>query len=618
MVIPSLEKDVGSPPPRVQLAFDLLDHVTTKGKPDEAEFASLVVSAWKRCYKTEGLAPILPIMFNLKGRPYSLKKHLPMAPMFRIWDVPREMLFKCGRQVAKSTGLAYQGLGSAIVTPYFNTLFVTPLYEQIRRFSSNYMRQAVRTCRLRDQITDRSYAENVLQRTLANDSSMFFSFAFTDCERTRGINSDAIKYDEVQGIDKDFIPVINESMSASEHRLVQYSGTPLTKDNTIERLWRNSSMAEWTIPCRNCKHENKAGYQFDIVKMIGKYGLICAKCGKAINTEEGYWTHLKPHKRRLFAGYHAPQIVFPMHCRDEVRWAELLRKMEKPGNETTFMNECLGESWDSGSKLVTLDDLQTACRLSHKNNYEAARKAYEPNKYVMRVLAIDWSGGGSKEESLTCMSILGLLPSGKIEVPLMVVKPHRINHAQDAYEAMKMFDDFFCHGLVHDYTGAGSNRENLLITLGFPMEKIIPISLNRMAGRKEMMTYTSPTKNNVRSSYILDKPRSLVYTCELIKHGYIDFPKYTSCEEEIEHFLALVEETVPTPRGGDLYLVGKEQGVPDDAAQAVNLGVHAIYTLQGKYPELMRFDKLTLKQSTSALAEAGVGLDSKIFAPGAQ
>ena len=303
-----------------------------------------------------------------------------------------------------------------------------------------------------------------------------------------------------------------------------------------------------------------------------------------------------------------------MHCRDSVRWAELLRKMEKPGNETAFMNECLGESWDTGSKLVTLEELEEACTLRHKNNYQAALKAFDPNKYVLRFLAIDWSGGGAKEESLTCMSVLGLLPSGKIEVVLMKVVPHRIDHARDAYEAMKMFDDFFCHKLVHDYTGAGANRESLLVTLGFPLEKIVPISLSRMAGRKEMMTYIPPTRSNVRSSYTLDKPRSLVYMCELIKHGYIGFPRYQSCEAELEHFLALVEETIQTPRGGDLYLVGKEQGVPDDAAQAVNLGIHAIYTDQGHYPELTRFDKP--KTSKDAMKEAGVGLSSKVFAPG--
>lgn len=546
------------------------------------------------------MAPILPVLFNLKGKPYSLKDHQPMVPMFKTTDIPRRSVLKCGRQVSKSTVLAYQGLAQSILSTYFNTLYVTPLYEQVRRFSQNYMRQAMDTCRIRDQIRDRYTAENVLQRTLANGSNMFFSFAFTDCERTRGINSDAVKYDEVQGIDKTFIPVINESMSASPHRLQQFSGTPLTKDNTIEDLWSDSSMAEWTIKCGGCGKLNIAGYEHDLMGMIGKRGLICAKCGKALNTRQGYFTHLRPHLRLSFAGYHQPQVIFPMHCEDPERWAELLYKMEKQP-EATFMNECLGESWDSGARLVTQTQLQAACTLEHRNTLDDAIRHFQPNRHVVRMLAIDWSGGGAKEESKNAMAVLGLLPNGRIELIYEHVRSHRIDHTADAREAMALFDKFLCHFLVHDYTGAGANREHLLITLGFPFEKIIPMTLARTAGRKELVHYNPQSNANARSSYTLDKSRSLVFTCELIKAGYLTFPKWESCADDLKHFLALAEETIVTPRGADLYLISKAQGVPDDLAQAVNMGVCAIYYQQQKWPDLLQFVR---EQNATAMADA--------------
>lgn len=506
-----------------------------------------------------------------------------------------------------STCLAYQGLGLSIIQPYFNTLYVTPLYEQIRRFSHNYMKQAVETCRVRDTIRERGSSENILQRTLSNQSTMFFSFAFTDYERTRGINADAVKFDEVQGIDHTFIPVIQQSTKASDFRLFQYSGTPLTKDNTIEKLWQDSSMAEWCIPCHNCKKLNVCSYDGGIVQMLGKHGLICAKCGKPINTEEGWWEHQEPDKTNLFAGYHAPQPIFPMHCRDHERWAELLREMR---NETVFMNEVLGESWDVGSRLVTQTELKAACVLPHKNTMEDALRGYEPNQYVVRMLAIDWSGGGAKEESLTAYVVLGLLPSGKIDVIYATTRPHRIDHAADAMEVIGLYNTFHCHLLAHDYTGAGANRESMMVTMGFDLNKIFPITLASSHGKKHFMTFTPAKQSNVRSSYVLDKARSLVFTCELIKNQYIRWPKYETCKPEISHFLGLVEETRPTPRGPDLYLIGKAQGVPDDVAQATNIGVCAMYESQGKWPDILKFvrGKVKQKNSRKALVQADPNL----------
>jgi len=574
---------------------DLLDHIIIDGTPDEQKLVQVMLKAWERCYKDAGLTPILPVLFNLKGKPYNLKEHFPMEPLFKIFDIPREILFKCGRQVSKSTCLAYQGLGTSIINPYFNTLYVTPLYEQVRRFSQNYMKQAIDTCRVRDKILESGSSENVLQRTLSNQSTMFFSFAFTDCERTRGINSDALKVDECQGMDHTFIPIMQQSMKASEYRLTQFSGTPLTKDNTMEKLWTASSQAEWCIPCHNCKKLNVCCYDGGIMSMIGKYGLICAKCGKPINTEEGWWEHQHPHKRNLFSGYHAPQPIFPMHCRDPERWSELLREMR---NETVFMNEVLGESWDVGSRLVTKTELQEACVLPHRNTIEDALRGYSPNSYVCRFLAVDWSGGGTKEESLTAYVVLGLLPSGKIDVLYASTRPHRIDHVTDALEVISLFETFNCNFLAHDYTGAGANRESTLNSCGFDLNKIWPITLASSHGKKHFMTFSPPTANHVRSSYTLDKARSLVFTCELIKHQYIRFPRYETCQPEIDHFLGLVEETKPTPRGPDLYLIGKAQGVCDDVAQAVNIGVCSIYESQQKWPDVLKFTKDKIKKNS--------------------
>lgn len=584
----------------------LISTAVNNGNVDERKLTKVILEAWKKTYKETGIVPLLPILFRLKGNPYSLIDYPPMEVFFKINDIPREMLVIAGRQVSKSCSLSFQGLSRSIVTPYFNSLFVTPLYEQIKRFSKNYMASAIKDCNLYDVIKEDGTTANVLERALSNGSIMFFSYAFRDCERIRGIPASALFIDEVQGIDHSFVPIMKETLAASDYRLTQYTGTPLTTDNTIEKLWRNSSQAEWTIKCESCNKENIAGIDFQLLKMIGKKGLICAFCGKPINTEYGYWTHINHKVRHIFSGYHTPQSIFPMHCRDPDRWAELIRKMEGKYGEAKFMNECLGVSWDSGSKLVTIQELMDACTLDHRNDRKEALKNFRANDYVTRILAIDWSGGGALEESLTAYVVLGLVPDGRIKVIYMDVKPHRTDHSIDAKMAIDLFNEFHCNFLAHDYTGAGSNRESMLITMGFPSNKIMPFTLHTSHGKRQLVSYNPPTKSNVRSSYMLDKTRSLVYTCELIKNNYILFPKYESCEDYMQHFLALVEETKPTPRSGDLYLIGKSTGVPDDVAQAVNIGICAAYTTQGKFPNLLEYAKN--KNTKKALKAADADL----------
>lgn len=579
---------------REKAASDILKQLSRVPKNSRSrKYLEALFTAWGQHWKEVGLVPILPLLFQLKGKPYDVMPgHFPMVPLFLIYNLARKLILKCGRQVSKSTTLAYAGTAHSMLQPYLQTVFVTPLYEQVRRFSQNYARQAMMECTIRDQIIAKGKHESVLQRGFSNGSNMFFSFAFRDCERLRGINADSIRFDEIQGMDFTFLPIIREAMTASDFRIEHYSGTPLTMDNTIERLWQDSSMAEWLIPCPGCKHRNIACNQYDMLKMIGpwndeyKTGLRCSKCDKPLNCRTGNWWHQRSNLRHEFPGFHAPQIIFPMHANNQDRWQALLDKMEK--DEFSFMTECMGESWDAGAKLVTMRHLQEASILEWKNNENSAQGGMSINQYVMRVLSIDWSGGGSKQESLTAFAVLGIKASGHIDVIWMKKFQHSNDYAATAASVRYYYDKFFCQMLVHDYGGAGIGREQILVHSGFPEHLIIPITYVRAAATAPLMVFKEPPNETVRASYSLDKARSLVLTCELIKQGYIHFPDWKSSEECLRDFLALVEETLITPRGADIFLISKAQGVPDDMAHAINIGVCALYYQQGKWPDLAK------------------------------
>jgi hypothetical protein len=208
--------------------------------------------------KIPSLVPLLPQLLNLDGKPFSLKDHFPFEPIYKRFGIPRFMIMKCGRQVSKSTSLATEGILQSAVNSHFKTLYVTPLYEQIRRFSSNYVRKFINDSPVRQALIGEAAAagaQNVLQRTFSNGSIMFFTFCFLDADRVRGIPADKLAIDEVQDINWDFLEILKHCLSASEYGLQQFSGTPKTKDNTIERLWQQSSMAVGDqVPLRTVEH----------------------------------------------------------------------------------------------------------------------------------------------------------------------------------------------------------------------------------------------------------------------------------------------------------------------------------------------------------------------------
>ena len=261
---------------------------------------------------TAKLAAALPL-FRVKGKPFTLEDHFFFKPLFRI-DFPRRGVYKCARQVGKTLNMSASKLTRSLAIPYYNTLFVCPRFEQIKRISNSYVKPLVISSPVRDLLIDTKLIrdQSVLQRTFRNGSTHFYSFAFLDAERIRSIAANEIAIDEVQDIIWDHIPVIAETLSGSKRwRQQLFTGTPKTLDNTIEKLWRQSSMGEWVIKCTACNHWNIACVEHDLIKMIGKRTICCAKCERPIEPREGGWAFSFEERNSTFVGYHIPQIVHP-------------------------------------------------------------------------------------------------------------------------------------------------------------------------------------------------------------------------------------------------------------------------------------------------------------------
>ncbi len=548
--------------------------------------------------KQDSLIPLIGLL-QLKGKPYSLRRHFPMEPMFSL-ALPHRILWKCGRQVSKSTTLAAQGVLQTARIPHFSTIFVTPLYEQIRRFSANYVRPFLTSGLVGQTMLPKKSSDSVLQKTFLNGSQMFFSHAFHDCDRVRGLSGDKLVIDEVQDLDFDFIPIIAAGLDASEDwGIQQYSGTPKTLDNGMQLLWEDSSQAEWIMKCSLCGHWNEPNLNGGILKMVQPKGLSCSNCEKmGIDPARGYWKHMIEDRYRTFAGYHVPQILLPMHYGLSERWERLHeKKVAMP--PSMFMNEVLGESADEGMKLITRAELMAACDLQHANTFEDGVKRFNEYPYVDTALGVDWGGGGQEGISLTAIVAAGLRRDGHVDVfQLFRIHPG-YKQDEEAEMIMRMYWQYRCSTFGHDMGGGGASRETIIVTSGMQLHHIMPYLYSRVKGGGMVNHKSGPN----RSWYNIDKARTLTFMCALIKARTISFPRWETCQPELKDLLTLIEDRVPTRHGGDIYLVTKNPKATDDMAHALNYALLTLFHRNQKWPNLAKQFEVNANEEILAAAD---------------
>lgn len=598
-----------------KLLHELMSIDATDARSITSRAGLLQELAEHKCFPS--LEPILPLVLNLNGKPYTLKNHYPFGPLFRLL-MPKNQVWKTGRQLSKSTSLAAHGVVMSNSIPFFKTLYVTPLYEQIRRFSNNYVRSFIDQSPIKSQWSGTDTENNVLQRSFKNKSIMLFSFALLDADRVRGVSADRVCFDEIQDMDPDHIPIVQETMSYSRYAMTHFTGTPKSIDNPLEGLYRRSSMAEWFIPCHACGKWNIPSMDHDLDAIIGPFnihisekypGTVCAKCRKPISPRHGRWVHRHPDRRWQFAGYHVPQLILPLHFSDPEKWNTLLLKREGFGNMTQaqFYNEVLGESVDAGQKLITETELRNACTLQWPNEKEPNKECLKNLRdYKHRILAIDWGGGGEEGISFTVLAALGFRHDGTIDVLWGKRIVLGADHLAEAVDCMRYAEKFQIDFVAHDYTGAGTVRETVMVQAGFNLDRVMAVRLVRAASQ-DVMVFKPATPINHRQHYSLDKTRSLLYTCQAIKLKLIRFFKYDWESQDspglISDFLALVENKTESRLGGDIYTITRNVLLSDDFAQAVNIGCASLWHINQAWPNFAELAGLGAISNRAAVAE---------------
>lgn len=341
--------------------------------------------------------------FSFEDRPY-------LRPIYD--SSARRILLKCGRQVEKSTLLGNLCLSYSALCPNFKTLYVSATAQQAQVFSVDRIKDPIETSPVLSHLTNRALSQNVFFKQFTNRSQIRLRYAFLSADRVRGIPADNILIDEIQDILTENIPVIEECVSHSEWKLMRYSGTPKSLDNTIEVYWqRFSTQNEWMVPCDSCNNWNELGE-----RNIGLKGVICAKCGKPINVrhEKAAWASNNPvtqynQDQVAFEGYRIPQIMVPWITDSEEGWKDILLKREQYSRAKLY-NEVLGLSYDSGTRPLKRNHIESCCLPNLKMG--------ELEENVARCggltfMGIDWGTG--ENTSYTVVTIGGYI-DGKFTI----------------------------------------------------------------------------------------------------------------------------------------------------------------------------------------------------------
>jgi hypothetical protein len=463
----------------------------------------------------------------------------------------------CGRQVGKSVSAAAFEIVDSIAIPHFKTLYISPSLKQTASYSVSRVGKMLKhSPRLGTIFKSRKFTDNVFLKMLPNGSELQFSYASDDPDRVRGLSADRVIYDEVQDILYDEVmPVVNECLANSRYGFLSYMGTPKTMDNTIQFLWERSTRSEWCVPCDGC---NKSSF-YRTTKGVGKKGITCLSCGKSVNPRNGRWIDMQaphfPDGRMRPKGFHVPQLILPANNENPDRWDRILDKYDTY-SETRFKNEVLGVSDSIGSRLISLEELNSSCI---EYIFEQSPTAAPTRSHSFLVGGVDWSGGGTKGHSRTVAWIWGVSPGGKyhtlwyrifpVENPVATVA--EIARVMNVYGVNMVFGD---SGEGHLANSELRNR------LG--QGKMMPIQLGDFASTGAVIKW------NGRDRYLVDRTALIDNFLMDVKKKRVVYANQSLMQPAFSDMLNVYEEVMPSGK----KVWRHAPAAPDDALMAQMFG----------------------------------------------
>jgi hypothetical protein len=435
-------------------------------------------------------------------------------------------------------------------------MYVAPNEQATKRFSHDYLSARFASPPLARIITKLSKNDVYVKEVDETKSNIILTYACDDANRTRGPATDQNVLDEVQGINLDVIPIVNETMAISQIKREIYAGTPLTTDNTINVLWQGAHQMEWVTRCDGCNHWNSLTEGNEPLKMIQKKGLSCSKCGKLIDTNKGLWVDFNPGDRSM-QGFHLAQPMLPYYNQTAKGWLDVYEKcFHKNYSELQVYNEVLGLPFDIGAKPITEEELKAICILGPMNSIYARSS----HRYQATFMGVDW--GVSAITSRTVCMVGGLTDNGVVEIfHIRIFK--NVDYETQIREIARIAGMLKC--MVVADCGPDPIRGKMLGN----MYDTTRTQLARYTESPLVQYYDVPTQalDWSQARWCLNRSETMGFTMAMLKQKKILFPRWEDSSEAMQDILAVFTEVTEENLTSKVFYRHKN---PDDSMHALN------------------------------------------------
>ena len=505
--------------------------------------------------------------YLLDGRPLRLKNR-KYYRFIHDADITNGLL-KTARQVEKSTTFSVKIADDTLLTPFVRSLYYAPLNEQVKMFSEDRLgrlfvySQADVIKRTFIRSADK---QNVFNKSFSNGSLIYLRHCYGLGDNMRGLSVNNTYGDEIQDIDIDAIPVVQECQ-AHAHDLGPgimsrwFAGTPKTFSNTIQELWNRSNQCEWIIRCPACNRDQILG-----LENITEHAYLCrnSKCRKPLTaeiiSEFGRWFKLNESSETW--GFHINQLMSPAMPVEEV-----FAKVNTYDKQRLF-NEVLGLSYENAEKPFP----PTLLAYISANDLKMMS---QPQGYFNNVpifMGVDW---GTGERSYTVVYIGAYNKEGQWQL-LYTHKYHtkeeneRDYQVRDIARLMTIFHVGYC---IADYGHGFQSNQQLK---------------NLFKERFDAMFYSSSLGqlriyDSQKSHWVVNRTRTIHEYVTAHKEMRVVWPGASKEEIEFlyEHHLAeQTEYKSMRPKAGQNILITRSEEMyyshpassPDDGMHA---GVYA-------------------------------------------
>lgn len=474
-------------------------------------------------------------------------------PCYDITVEPNNNFISEGIITHNSTTVSNMKIIENMTNDHYSSLFVSPTMQQTQRFSNDRLERRIKESEYINRFFyEPAERKNVYEKHFANGSVMWLSYARNDADRIRGISADRVFLDEIQDIQKDVIPVIEECMSHAPNPRSMYTGTPKTKQNTIEKYWDMSTQCEWVVYCEGCGKYNVLG-----LRNVGIDGPVCANCDKRIHpAEQGQWQYMKDPENASMWGFRVTQLMVPWIVESKNKWQNLVDKIENQYTNKEIYNEVLGLPYSTAAHPIKKEDLKKA-----SGNYDVYENQNgHPKREYFTGIDIGSGDSGELGDDATSYTAIAILRREQADnFKIVYLKKYTGVEADPEFalkDMKKHISRFNCEKIGIDWGLSQHERNDLRKTFGY--NKVVPVWYSNISGIWKW------DENNLK--FNVNRTETLTELFQGIKEGSVTLPKYEKNKDTLDDFLSVFNET---GRRGQL-IYDHEDEDPDDIVHAIN------------------------------------------------